>query len=268
MPLVTPLPTPTGTVVPPATARYGPLVIAALVVGLAVVGVITYSMLPRTTPRDAGQVSPAAVTREDPAIQSAVTQALTAFQAGDYAGAARYADSVLIQIPDHTEARRIADRSREAVDTIERGLRDARSHFEAGRFDEAAAAAGGVLAVSPANPDAKRIMTESSDRSRGRAVEEARSRMTQARSAAIAAGAQTLAARSYGVAVAAEREAARLQRIGRAVGRRREVLRGGRALPQRRSRGADRVRRRQPARERTACACRDATAAAGSDTGS
>ncbi len=145
-----------------------------------------------------------------------MTQALTAFQAGDYAGAMRYADSVLLQIPNHTEARRIADRSREALDTIDRGLRDARSHFEAGRFDEAAAAAGGVLAVSPANADAKRIMTESSDRSRGRAVDDARSRMTQARSAAIAAGAQTLAARSFGVAVGAEREAARLQRLGRA----------------------------------------------------
>ncbi len=176
---------------------------------------VTYSLLPLTPPAAPAE-APIAATREDPAIQSAVTQALTAFQAGDYAGAMRYADNVLVQIPNHPEARRIADRAREAADTIERGLRDARSHFEAGRFDDAAAAAGGVLAVSPANPDAKRIMAESSERSRGRAVEDARSRMTQARAAAIAAAAPTLAARSYGVAVAAEREATRLQRIGRA----------------------------------------------------
>ena len=214
MPLVTPLPTPTGTGVPPGGRRYG--LIAVAVIALAGAGAVTYGLLSRATPPVAPAEAPAVATREDPAIQSTVTQALTAFQAGDYAGAMRYADSVLLQIPNHAEARRIADRSREALDTIERGLRDARSHFEAGRFDEAAAAAGGVLAVSPANPDAKRIMTESSDRSRGRAVDDARSRMTQARSAAIAAGAQTLAARSFGVAVGAEREAARLQRSGRA----------------------------------------------------
>jgi tetratricopeptide (TPR) repeat protein len=199
---------------PPGARRYA--LIAAVVIALAGAGAVTYSLLSRATPPVAPAESSAVITREDPAVQSTVTQALTAFQAGDYAGAMRYADSVLLQIPDHTEARRIADRSREALDTINRGLRDARTHFEAGRFDEAAAAAGGVLAVSPANTDAKRIMAESSDRSRGRAVDDARSRMLQARSAAIAAGAQTLAARSFGVAVGAEREAARLQRLGRA----------------------------------------------------
>ena len=239
MPLVTPLPAPTGAIAPSATGRYGPLIIAAIVVALAGAGAVIYSLRSRTPPA-APAAAPAAATREDPAIQSAVTQALTAFQAGDYAGAKRYADNVLAQIPDHAEARRIADRSKEAADTIERGLRDAREHFAAGRFDDAAAAAGGVLAVSPTNPDAKRIMAESSERSRGRAVEDARSRMAQARSAAIAAAAPTLAAKPYGVAVAAEREATRLQRIGRAADAAAKVLRSGRPLPQRGSRGANR----------------------------
>ena len=216
IPLVTPLPMPTGTVAPSTTRRYGPLIIAAIVVALAGVAAVIYTLQLRTPPA-APVAAPTAATREDPAIQSAVTQALTAFQAGDYAGAMQYADNVLVQIPNHPEARRIADRSREAADTIARGLRDARTHFEAGRFDDAAAAAGGVLAVSPTSADAKRIMAESSERSRGRAVEDARARMTQARSAAIAAAAPTLAARSYGVAVAAEREATRLQRTGRAA---------------------------------------------------
>jgi hypothetical protein len=133
VPLVTPVPTPTGTVMPPGARRYA--LIAAVVIALAGAGAVAYSLLSRATPPVAPAESSAVITREDPAVQSTVTQALTAFQAGDYAGAMRYADSVLLQIPDHTEARRIADRSREALDTINRGLRDARTHFEAGRFD-------------------------------------------------------------------------------------------------------------------------------------
>ena len=143
-------------------------------------------------------------------------QSLNAFQSGDYAEAARYADSVLVQIPNHPEARRIASRAREAADTIDRGLRDARSLFDAGRYDDAAEAAGSVLSVSPSNADAKRIMAESSARSRGRAVDDARTRMGQAKSAAVAAAAPALASSSYNVAVAAEREATRLQKAGRA----------------------------------------------------
>ena len=159
--------------------------------------------------------TPSAATADDPAIQAAVKQSLNAFQSGDYAGAARYADSVLLQIPNHPEARRIAARAREAADTIDRGLRDARTLFDAGRYDDAAEAAGSVLSVSPSNADAKRIMAESSARSRGRAVDDARARMVQAKSAAVAAAAAKLAASSYGVALAAEREAARLQKAGR-----------------------------------------------------
>jgi hypothetical protein len=46
-----------------------------------------------------------------------VAEALRAFQAGDYAGALQYADGVLRQIPNHPEARRIADRAQDAADT-------------------------------------------------------------------------------------------------------------------------------------------------------
>ena len=80
--------------------------------------------------------APSTATPDDPAIQAAVKQSLNAFQSGDYAEAARLADSVLTQIPNHPEARRIASRAREAADTIDRGLRDARSLFDAGRYDD------------------------------------------------------------------------------------------------------------------------------------
>ena len=219
MPLVTPMPTPTpaGTPVAPAAGRSRRLVIAALLAGVAVIGATTYHLLTRTQPVAPTQPpAPVAATQEDPAIQALLKESLSAFQSGDYAGAVRLADRVLLQAPNHPDARRIADRAREAADTIERGLRDARTLFAAGRYDDAAAAAGSVLSASPSNADAKQIMADSAARSRGRAVEDARARMTQARSGAIAAAAPTLAASSYGAAVAAEREAARLQKAGRA----------------------------------------------------
>jgi serine/threonine protein kinase/tetratricopeptide (TPR) repeat protein len=216
--LVTPQPTPAPAPVAPTSRGPRAIVVIVMLGALALVvgGPIAYSLLSRRTPTAPVQPSaPATATSDDPAIQATVKQSLNAFQAGDYAGAARYADSVLLQIPNHPEARRIAARAREAADTIDRGVRDARSLFDAGRYDDAAEAAGSVLSVSPSNADAKRIMAESSARSRGRAVDDARARMVQAKSAAVAAAAPKLASSSYGVALAAEREAARLQKAGR-----------------------------------------------------
>ena len=214
--MVTPVPTPAAPPVASRSPRAIVVVVILATLALAVGGPITYSMLWRQTPTSPAQApAVAVVTSDDPAIQAAVKQSLNAFQSGDYAGAARYADSVLVQIPNHPEARRIAERAREAADTIDRGLRDARSLFDAGRYDDAAEAAGSVLSVSPSNADAKRIMAESSAKSRGRTVDDAHARMAQAKSAAVAAAAPRLAAGSYGVAIAAEREAARLQKAGR-----------------------------------------------------
>jgi serine/threonine protein kinase/tetratricopeptide (TPR) repeat protein len=216
--VVSPQPTPAPAPVAPASRGPRAIVVIVMLGALALVvgGPIAYSLLSRRTPTAPVQPSsPATATSDDPAIQAAVKQSLNAFQSGDYAGAARYADSVLLQIPNHPEARRIAARAREAADTIDRGLRDARSLFDAGRYDDAAEAAGSVLSVSPSNADAKRIMAESSARSRGRAVDDARARMAQAKSAAVAAAAPKLASSSYGVGLAAEREAARLQKAGR-----------------------------------------------------
>ena len=203
---------------PPREALVRSLSVVILAtLAVAVGGPITYSLWSRQTSTSPAQPpAVAAVTSDDPAIQATVKQSLNAFQTGDYAGAARYADSVLLQIPNHPEARRIAERAREAAETIDRGLRDARSLFDAGRYDDAAEAAGSVLSVSPSNADAKRIMAESSAKSRGRSVDDAHARMAQAKSTAVAAAAPRLAASSYGAAIAAEREAARLQKAGRA----------------------------------------------------
>ncbi len=62
----------------------------------------------------------------DPTIPDAVAQALTAYQAGDYAGATRLADGVLQRSPNHPVATRISQQAREALATIERGMRQAR----------------------------------------------------------------------------------------------------------------------------------------------
>jgi eukaryotic-like serine/threonine-protein kinase len=211
-PVITPVPTPT--LAPAALpGRYRPLVTAAVIAAAGVVGWIGYQTLRPPAAETPNQLAaPSTATPDGPAIQASVDQAFRAFQSGDYAGAVRHADAVLLQVPNHTEARRIRD----AADTVERGLREAQSAFDAGRFDDAAEAAGSVLTVAPTNPDAKRLMDESSARSRGRAIDDARTRMGQARAAAVAAAAPSLASAAYGVAVAAEREAGRLQKAGRA----------------------------------------------------
>jgi serine/threonine-protein kinase len=223
-PLLTPTPTPAAATptpypVPVASRSSSLLLAAAIVAALAVAGAITYSVLgrPTTTPPPAAVESTAtpAPAPPDPSIQAAVDQALKAYQAGDYAGAARLADGVLAKVPTHADARRIADDARTALGTIERSMVKARLDFKAGRYDDAASAAGSVLSLDPTNADAKRIMADSSARSRGRAVEDAQSRMQQSKSAAISASAPTLAPNVYNAGIAAEREAARLHRSGR-----------------------------------------------------
>jgi len=100
---------------------------------------------------------------------------------------------------------------------IEQGLASARRLLATGRYDDASRAAAEVLGLDPANGEAKRIMDEGAAGSRGKGAEEARARMGRAKSAAIAAAAQTFAAAPYGAAVAAEREASSLYKRGRAA---------------------------------------------------
>jgi serine/threonine-protein kinase len=220
VPLLTPAPTPlTAPVVPPAGQSRAAIAAGIVVLALVLGGGAFYLSRPGApTPPAPSQPAPStAAAPVDEAVQSAVTGALNSFQAANYAEALRLAESVLIKVPTHAEARRIADRSREAIGTIERGLQDARTSFQAGRYDDAVAAAGNVLSVAPANAEAKKIMDDSTSRSRGRAVEDARNRAIQARAAAVAAGAPTVAANAFATAVAAEREAGRLQKAGRAA---------------------------------------------------
>jgi serine/threonine-protein kinase len=217
-PLLTPGPT-TPVPVPQPTGLRIALIVAAIVAALAVGAFVYRSLTTAPPPPAAAQPTPAApITpeRDTRALDAVLAQAQTALQAGNYPEATRLADSVLQQSPDNADAKRIADHARDAAQTIDRGLRDARAYVLAGRFDEAAQAAGNVLGVAPANEEAKRLMAEATSRSRGRAVDEARTRSAQARSSAVSAGAPTLAANIYASATAAERDAARLQKAGRA----------------------------------------------------
>ena len=221
VPLLTPAPTPASA--PPIAPAPGQsrVAIAAGVIVLAIAlgsgALYFFRTAPATPPAASQPAPPTTAAATDEAVQGAVTAALNAFQAANYAEALRLAESVLIQAPNHPEARRLAERSREAAGTVERGLQDARTAFQAGRYDDAVTAAGNVLSVAPANAEAKKIMDDSASRSRGRAVEDARNRALQARGAAVAAGAPAIAPNAFSAAVAAEREAARLQRAGRAA---------------------------------------------------
>lgn len=153
--------------------------------------------------------------RTPQAIASELEQASRALQTGDQAAARRHADAVLAMAPGHAEARRLRDRAQQASETVERSLSNAHDALEAGRFEDATRAAGEVLAVDPNNADARRVMDEASTRSRGKGLDEARTRMIANRKAAVAAGAQKLASAPFNAASAAERDASALFKRGR-----------------------------------------------------
>jgi eukaryotic-like serine/threonine-protein kinase len=140
-------------------------------------------------------------------------QAEQALQGSDYPAAQRYAEMVLKQQPQQAEARRIRDTARDHI--IEASLQHARDAFDAGDFTAASRAAGDVLAIAPENADARRIMDQAGARIRGRGADEARQHMIEARSAAQAARASSLAPAAYRTALRTEQEAQRLFKSGR-----------------------------------------------------
>ena len=114
-------------------------------------------------------------------------------------------------------AEKDAQQRAEKADKIEQGLASARSSLALGRYDEASRAAAEVLGLDPGNTEAKRVMDEGAAGSRGKGAEEARTRMGRAKTAAMAAAAQTFATGPYNAALAAERDASSLYKRGRAA---------------------------------------------------
>ncbi len=163
-------------------------------------------------PAPAPPQAPVAV--DQTAIASDLGKARQALQDGDFAAAGRHADAVLALAPDHAEARRIRDQAASTLDSVTRGIQDARDAMAAGRFEEASRAAGKVLGLAPGNPEARQLMQEAAARSSGRGADEARARMNEAKRAARAASAPTLAAHAYDAALGTERTAQRLFEAG------------------------------------------------------
>ncbi|HVH58427.1 MAG TPA: protein kinase [Vicinamibacterales bacterium] len=200
---------------PPRSPRN--LIVSAAVAVVVVVGGFTYWAFNRDTALQPaavpGPTAPSAATQQE--IATRLEQASRALQTGDRAAAQRHADAVLAISPGHAEAQKLRDQAQQAIEAANRGVTNARDLLEAGRFDDASRAAGEVLAVDPTNAEARRVMDEAGTRSKGKGADEARTRMTGARNAAMGASAQKLAAAPFSVAVAAEREAASLLKRGR-----------------------------------------------------
>ncbi len=182
---------------------------------LAIAALATWAVRrPEPSAEPSAPVAAQAPAIDQAALASDVAQARQALQAGDFTEAARHAEAVLAVAPDHAEARRISDEAASALDRVARGLEEARDAMAAGRFDAASRAAGGVLGIAPANQEARQLMQEAAARSRGRGADEARARMNEAKRAARAASAQTLASHAYEAALGAERAAQRLIEAG------------------------------------------------------
>ncbi len=144
----------------------------------------------RSPASDGVVVRPAAETA-GPSSADSMTNALAAYQNGDYAAAQRIADALLAHDAGNEAAIRLRDRARASATAVRDGLAKAQALFDNGQFEAAARAAGGVLSIAPANQDAKRLMEEGANRPRGRGAEEARRQDARAKAAAREAGVQT-----------------------------------------------------------------------------
>ena len=201
-----------NTPAPQSAAPVRRVPIVPLAGGAAVLAIAAALIWAKTSqqPSPASVAPPAAAVATEPPISDVMQQALSAFEAEDYAGAERGARAVLARDPTHAVAQRLLDRTRTAAATVSDGIKRAQALFDQGKYEEASRVAGEVLSVAPGNADAKRLMADGAARSRGRGAEEARAQVARAKASARSAGAQRLAPAAYAAALAAERDAERL----------------------------------------------------------
>jgi serine/threonine protein kinase/tetratricopeptide (TPR) repeat protein len=195
----------------PVSSRRG-LWIGGAAALLAVAALAVWATRDTQSPPPAGAAPAAGV--DHAAVATAVRRAAQALEAGDFDEARRQADAALALSPGDAEALRVRERASATLESVNRGLRDARAHYQAGNFEEASRAAGDVLSLAPGQPEAQKLMQDAAARSRGRGADDARRRMNEAKAAARSAGAMNLAAASYTAAVGAERTAQRLYDAG------------------------------------------------------
>jgi tetratricopeptide (TPR) repeat protein len=186
---------------------------------MAVVALTALGFWSVRSPRSGGAPATATAAQGEAAVHAQVATALReatrALEAGAFDEARRHAEAALEVAPDHAAARRLQERAAEGLETVDRRLGDARAHVDAGRYEEASRAAGDVLDLVPEHAGARQVMEEAAARSRGRGADEARTRMTRAKTAARSAGAQSLASAAFDAALGAERTAQRLYDAGR-----------------------------------------------------
>ncbi len=189
-----------------------PLIATIGVAILAIVVVWMWIAERRSTPQPPPTTATAPEAPVDPTA-AALRQARASLEAKDYASAQKFAEAILVTVPDQAEARKIRDTARDQL--VQAALRTAQEHLAAGDFAEASRAAGTVLALDPGNAEAKRITEQGSVRERTRAADEGRARMNEARASALAAGATRLAPAAFRAATRVDQDALRLYKAGR-----------------------------------------------------
>ena len=189
-----------------------PLIATIGVAILAIVVVWMWIAERRSTPQPPPTTATAPAAPVDPTA-AVLRQARASLEAKDYASAQKFAEAILVTVPDQAEARKIRDTARDQL--VQAALRTAQEHLAAGDFAEASRAAGTVLALDPGNAEAKRITEQGSVRERTRAADEGRARMNEARASALAAGATRLAPAAFRAATRVDQDALRLYKAGR-----------------------------------------------------
>jgi tetratricopeptide (TPR) repeat protein len=150
----------------------------------------------------------------EPKTKQMLAKASEALRAHRYAEAASAATEVLKESPDDVEARSILQNSRNSLDLLRKGVRQARSYLAAGNYEKANSALAEALAIDPSDSEALQLGGQITQSAR-RAAEQAMVKAKDARSKADAVEAATFAARTWAAAQAADAESSRLLGQGR-----------------------------------------------------
>ncbi len=201
---------------PPAAARGRRGLLIGLALGLVfavAAGVSLRYLLSRESPDAASHPAEVRSLAKE-LIDTRVELARRRLEAGDFADAARQADSALKLDPVNQEARRVLSQAGAALKRLDDALAALRAASAAGGPERLASAALDVMKLDPANPDAEKAATAAGPAFRSR-VEEARRLAQQAREAAGGAGAERSPA--YGEAASQQARGDQAAQAGRAA---------------------------------------------------
>jgi serine/threonine-protein kinase len=198
----------------------GLVIVAAVAAGLGLRALVSHGSPEPAHPTEV-------LTLAQAVIDTRVELARRRLEAGDFADAARQADSALKLDPANEPARRVRSEAAAALKRLDDALAALRAARAAGPPERVASAALEVMKLAPDDPDAEKAATAAGAAFRAR-VEDARRLAQQAREAAVGAGGERSPA--FGEAAALQARGDQAAQAGQAAQAARSYLQARRGF--------------------------------------